>query len=60
MQDIAWSEFKRLTARAITGGPCLRVTSDGEPIAYVIIQPQEAMQARVEGACSQIDASRGR
>lgn len=60
MQNIAWSKFIRLTAKQVAEGACLRVTSDGETVFYAVIQPQQAMQTRVEGTCSQIDASRGR
>jgi|TARA_Y100000310_G_scaffold180950_1_gene180877 hypothetical protein len=60
MDTIAWSDFKRMTAKTVTEGACLRLTSDGATIAYVVIRPEQAMQARVEGVCSQIDASRGR
>ena len=65
MQAISWNAFKKLTkANAdlgeITGGPCLKVTLSGVQQFYVVIQPEQAMVARAEGMCSQIDASRGR
>jgi hypothetical protein len=59
METISLTTFRKLSSRQIEDGPCLRVTSDGINLFYVIIKPQQAMQAKVEGICSQIDAGRG-
>ena len=65
MQTVSWNAFKQMakaasTVEEILGGPCLQVTLSGVPQFYVVVKPEQGMIARVEGMCSQIDASRGR
>ena len=59
MKVVTWTELKKETLKDIKEGQCLKVTGDGELAFYVIVNPQQVMRARVEGICSQIDASRG-
>jgi len=58
MEEISWSELKRASAAQIKEGECLKVTSDGEMVFYVIVKPEGEMRLRIEAICSQIDASR--
>ncbi len=59
MKEITITELKKLTAQEIGQSECLKVLSDGETIAYVVVKPEGEMRIRVEGIISQIDASRG-
>ena len=59
MKEISWSEFRLMKLADLKAGECLKVTGDGLPAFYAIINPQGGMVARVEGIASQIDTSRG-
>jgi|TARA_Y100000310_G_C20593948_1_gene769531 hypothetical protein len=61
MKEVAFTELKRMRLADIKKGQCLRVPGDGwnETAFYVVVRPEQFMKARVEGLCSQIDASRG-
>jgi hypothetical protein len=60
MKEIAFTEFKKKSVSEIKEGECLKVTGDGSPVFYVVVNPQQLMKDRVEGICSMIDASRGK
>ncbi len=59
MKEIKYGAFKLLNARDIVKGQCLKLMSDGEMVGYVVVNPEGAMVPRIEGICSQIDASKG-
>lgn len=59
MRDITWTNLKRESLEDLKEGQCLRVTGDGVPTFYVVVNPQGMMRDRVEALCGLIDAGRG-
>ena len=59
MKVKTWTDFKKEVLGDIKKGPCIKVIGDGEMVFYAVIHPEEEMMNRIEGLCSQIDASRG-
>ena len=60
MKTISWTDLKKKLLVEIKEGSCLKVTGDGETAFYVIVRPEGLMMNKIEGLCSQIDASRGK
>ena len=60
MKQISLTEFKQLKATDIKESPCMEITSDGAPVALVVIGTVAEMNIRIKAICSQIDASRGK
>ena len=56
---MTWTEFKAKKLGDIKKGECLKIIGDGQVGFYAVIDPQGGMIARIEGICSQIDASKG-
>ena len=59
MKEISWSKFRSMNLQELKAGPCLVVTGDGDAALWVIVGAQQAMQHRIRGVASQIDAGRG-
>jgi hypothetical protein len=59
MREISITELRKLKVGDLKDGPCLKISSDGEFLAYVVMQPEGEMRTRIEAISSQIDASRG-
>ncbi len=60
MRDITLSKFRMMSVPDIKGSECFRVMGEDGMLFYVIIRPEGLMRDRIEGLCSQIDASRNR
>ena len=60
MKTISLSEFRKLKAEEIKNGPCLEITSDGTPVALLIVGAESGMRDKIIGAAGQIDAGRGK
>jgi len=58
MNRISLTEFKALDPADILTGPCFEVTFEGR-VFTVVVGAQMGMIARVQGLCSQLDASKG-
>ena len=59
MKEISWSKFRSMNLQELKEGPCIAVTGDGDIAFMVIVGAQQAMQHRIQGIASQIDAGRG-
>ena len=57
MKEVGWSKVKLMNAKDMQ--ECLKVTSDGQIVFYIVINPQQLMRDRIEGLCGIIDSSRG-
>lgn len=60
MKRLTLSEFRKLTAQQLKDGPCLEITSDGEPVAIVVVGSEADMRERIRGLSGLIDAGRGK
>ena len=59
MEQVTFSELKKMGRIEILSGPCLEITADGLPLGILVVNPQSDMRTRISGNCSLIDASRG-
>jgi hypothetical protein len=60
MKQIPVSEFKKFKADQIKDNGCMELTSDGTPIAIVVVGAVGDMAQQIKSRCSMIDASRGK
>lgn len=61
MKSVKLSELKqKMTTQDVKDSPCFELTSDGEPIAIVIVSAEGAMAERIKGLASLVDAGRGK
>jgi hypothetical protein len=58
MIEQSWSDFIQ-SEDGVEDAPCIKVVDfQGRTLFYAITRPAQGMIARIEGICSQIDASR--
>lgn len=60
MKKVSITKFKQMPVQEIKDSGCLELVADGEPVALVVVGAVGEMKNRIEGAASQIDASRGK
>ncbi len=59
MKEINWTDLKKKSFEELKSGECLKITANCEMVGYLVVKPEGEMIARIEGICSQINASKG-
>ena len=59
MEQVTFSDLKKMSRTEILAGPCLEITADGLPLGVLVVNPISDMRTRIVGNCSLIDASLG-
>ena len=59
MEQVTFSDLKKMSRTEILAGPCLEITADGLPLGVLVVNPISEMRTRIIGNCGLIDASLG-